>query len=235
MTAEAHVLLQGVVGSTAYGLAGADSDIDRLGIFAVPTVDLHGLSDPAESIVTTKPDITLHEARKYCRLALAGNPTVMELMWLPYYEIATDAGRELVLIRSAFLSAPRVRAAYLGYATQQFRKLHVAWDRQAPPARMEKHARHLYRLCYQGWHLYQSGQLMIELDEPGKFLAFGTALAETGDFDAARNLLARYEDLFNRTTSPLPAEPDKAAAEAWLRAVRREMLNAADADLRGYL
>lgn len=31
------MLLAGIVGSTAYGLAGPDSDVDRLGVFAVPT------------------------------------------------------------------------------------------------------------------------------------------------------------------------------------------------------
>ena len=32
-----HILLQGVVGSTAYGLSGPDSDVDRAGVFAHPT------------------------------------------------------------------------------------------------------------------------------------------------------------------------------------------------------
>ena len=33
------ILLQGIVGSTAYGLAGPDSDVDRLGVYAAPTLD----------------------------------------------------------------------------------------------------------------------------------------------------------------------------------------------------
>jgi hypothetical protein len=120
-----EILLAGIVGSTAYGLATPDSDIDRLGVFAAPTRSLLGLRTPRESIVTTAPDRTLHEARKWCDLALGGNPTVMELVWLPddLYETRTPFGDELIGIRSAFLSAKRVRDAYLGYATQQFRKL----------------------------------------------------------------------------------------------------------------
>ena len=31
------VLLSGIVGSTAYGLAGPDSDVDRLGMYAAPS------------------------------------------------------------------------------------------------------------------------------------------------------------------------------------------------------
>lgn len=46
--AERTVLLSGVVGSTAYGLAGPHSDVDRLGVFAVATAALHGLHPPAE-------------------------------------------------------------------------------------------------------------------------------------------------------------------------------------------
>ncbi|MGA8113625.1 MAG: nucleotidyltransferase domain-containing protein [Actinocatenispora sp.] len=119
------VLLSGVVGSTAYGLAGPHSDIDRLGVFAVPTTALHGLHPPTESHVTTRPDVTLHEARKWCRLALGGNPTVTELVWLPddLYETRTPLGDDLIGIRDTFLSAGRVRDAYLGYAAQQFRKI----------------------------------------------------------------------------------------------------------------
>jgi len=73
------IILSGIVGSTAYGLAGPDSDVDRIGIFAAPTVAFHGLVMPAESHVTSKPDRTMHEVRKWCRLALGCNPTVMEL------------------------------------------------------------------------------------------------------------------------------------------------------------
>jgi uncharacterized protein len=77
------VLLSGIVGSTAYGLARPGSDVDRLGLFAVPTEQLHGLRRPPESHVTHEPDSTLHEAAKWARLALRSNPTVLELAWLP--------------------------------------------------------------------------------------------------------------------------------------------------------
>lgn len=145
------ILLSGVVGSTAYGLATEDSDTDRLGIFAAPTVAFHGLHKPQESHVTTHPDATYHEAAKWVRLALGGNPTVTELAWLERYEIRTPLGEELVSIRSALLSAKRIRDAYLGYATQQFRKLENRGDGSFSAdtrKRTSKHARHLWRLLY---------------------------------------------------------------------------------------
>ncbi|WP_405609233.1 DNA polymerase beta superfamily protein [Streptomyces sp. NBC_00076] len=219
-----NVLLSGVVGSTAYGLAHAGSDVDRLGLFAAPTTDLHGLRGPKESHVTTAPDRTLHEAAKWCRLALGGNPTVMELVWLPdeLYELRTPLGEELIGIRTSFLCAKRVRDAYLGYATQQFRRLENRGDGSFPAdsrRRTAKHARHLKRLCHQGLELYTTGRLEIRVEDPEEYHAFGDRVA--ADPSAALPLLRRYESAFDETRSVLPQEPDEAPAQAWLRRVRR--------------
>ena len=90
-----NVLLSGIVGSTAYGLATEDSDVDRLGVFAAPTERLVGLHPPQPSVVSSKPDATFHEAGKFAALALKVNPTITELMWLPddLYETRTGLGR----------------------------------------------------------------------------------------------------------------------------------------------
>jgi predicted nucleotidyltransferase len=228
MNAEANnrgtVLLEGVVGSTAYGLAHAGSDVDRLGLFAVPTEQLFGLRRPGESVVTTAPDRTLHEAAKWCRLALSANPTASELVWLPddcYLERA-PLGEELIAVRRAFLSERAVRNAYLGYATQQFRKL-VAKDGRgdAPPARLAKHARHLLRLLEQGVHLHRSGELRVRVDDPERLRADGERLAERPA--EAESRLAEAEAAFARPGT-LPAEPDERPVEAWLARVRRALL-----------
>ena len=219
------VLLSGIVGSTAYGLAGPDSDVDRLGMFATPTTDLLGLRLPPESHVSVKPDATFHEAAKAARLILAGNPTASELLWLPddLYETRTALGEEMIALRSAFLSAKKVRDAYLGYATQQFRKL-IARGDEAHAAdsrrRSAKHARHLMRLVDQGLELYASGTLTIRLADPEQYFEFGERVA--ADPQAAAPLMARAEDRFNETRTALPADPDTAAVEAWLLRVRRE-------------
>lgn len=227
-----NVLLSGIVGSTAYGLAGPDSDVDRLGMFAAPTEAFHGLHRPDESHVTTKPDRTLHEAAKFCRLALSGNPTVSELMWLSddLYEVRTELGDDLIAIRRSFLSAKRVRDAYLGYATQQFRKLEARGDGSFSAdtrKRTAKHARHLWRLCYQGMQLYRGGDLEIRVEDPAAFLAFGEQVA-AGDIGRARDLMAVYEREFDEIRSPLPDRPDEATVERWLLAVRAAHLVTAE-------
>jgi predicted nucleotidyltransferase len=217
-----NILLAGVVGSTAYGLAGPDSDVDRLGVFAAPTAGFHGLTFPEESIVSSKPDATYHEARKYVGLALGGNPTVSELMWLDSHEVSTPLGEELIGIRSAFLSAKRTRDAYLGYATQQFRKLEARGDGSFSAdtrKRTSKHARHLMRLCAQGYELYATGRLRIRLDDPQRYLDFGERVAG-GDIDHARSVMNGYEAAFDEKPSVLPTEPDRAVVEDWLLRVR---------------
>jgi predicted nucleotidyltransferase len=219
-----NVLLAGVVGSTAYGLDHEGSDVDLLGLYAVPTVELHGLYPPAEdSVVTTEPDVTLHEAAKWCRLAISCNPTATELVWLPdhLYTVSSQLGNELISTRSSFLSAERVRDAYLGYAHQQFKRLVDRGDGSFSAdtrKRTAKHARHLRRLCHQGYSLYTTGHLPIRLDNPQEYMDFGEEVAENPD--AATPVLSHYEWAFSHTRTVLPDRPDTAPAEAWLRRVR---------------
>lgn len=216
-------ILSGIVGSSAYGLATPESDIDRMGIFVAPTVDFHGLHKPPETHVFTEPDMTFHEAAKWCRLALNGNPSVMELLWLEQYEKIDSHGADLLDIRKSFLSSIHVRNAYLGYAGQQFARLRKRGDgtfSSDTRKRTAKHARHLWRLCEQGLHLYSAGELQIRLKRPELCFEFGERIA-SGDIEVARTLLAEYEYAFDNTVSPLPMLPDTSEAEAWCRGVRR--------------
>jgi predicted nucleotidyltransferase len=223
-----HVLLRGIVGSTAYGLAGPGSDIDRLGVFAAPTVAFHGLHPPtgrAATVVTHDPDLTLHEAAKAAHLLLAGNPTVNELLWLPaeLYEVRTPLGDELIGLRRAFLSARRCRDAYFGYATTQLRRLVDTGEFQSKMrSRKAKHGRHLLRLLDQGYALYTTGQLPIRVADPQRYLSFGEAVA--ADAEVARRALAEAERRFAAARTALPDEPDPAAVQAWLLRVRRAFL-----------
>ena len=221
------VLLSGVVGSTAYGLATEDSDVDRLGVFAAPTEKLLGLHPVQQSVVSCKPDATFHEAGKFAALALKVNPTITELMWLPddLYETRTGIGSALIALRSSFLSQKAVRNAYLGYATQQFKRLENRGDGSFSAdtrKRTEKHARHLYRLHAQGIMLWQTGRLTVRLPHGDAVLcrAFGEKVA-AGDLEAGRKVIEWAEHIFDTSKTPLPEKPDEGAAEFWLQMVRR--------------
>lgn len=224
-----EVVLSGVVGSTAYGLAHADSDVDILGVFAAPTQDLVGLRQPSDSVVTKDPDTTFHEARKFCRLVLNGNPSVTELLWLPdeLYMARTALGDELIGIRSAFLSATRVRSAYFGYAVSQFGRLRKRGNGTFSPdtaKRTAKHARHMYRLLLQGFELWSTGTVTVRLEDPGAAREFGE-IVESGDIEYAEFTLVRFEGMYNSATCALPEHPDESTIEDWLQRVRKHYYN----------
>lgn len=222
-----NILLAGINGSVAYGLQTPESDIDRIGCYAAPTSRFHGLHPPlnkAATWVSTKPDATYHEAGKLAALLLKCNPTVAELLWLDAYEVRTAEGEALIGIRGAFLSATAVRNAYLGYATQQFQRLHNRGDGSFSAdtrKRTAKHARHLWRLLRQGTWLHLAGQLQVRLDDDqaAACRAFGERVA-AGDLDRARVALQVAAEAFD-LPGALPEHPDEAAAEAWLQDVRR--------------
>lgn len=223
----ASVLLAGVVGSTAYGLNHAGSDVDRLGVFAYDTADLHGLEVPDDTVDTHEPDLKMYEAGKFCRLALNGNPSVMELLWLNHYEEMSPFGIRLVKIRSAFLAAEQVRTRYLGYAFGQFEQLEQRNGESfsADTAkRTAKHARHIYRLCIQGFELYATGELRIRVDDAAAIHAFGEQVAG-GDVAVAAEMLAEYKAKFASTVPPLPEKTDAAVVENWLQSVREVLFD----------
>jgi len=216
-------ILGGVVGSHAYGLNTDESDVDRLFFAAAPTVEFHGLNPPwgkAGTIVQHEPeDVTIHEVAKAVSLLLKCNPSIVEILWLDEYEVCTEMGRRLIDLRGEFLSQPYVRNAYLGYATDQFKRLKNAGRfNSVPPKRIKKHARHILRLLDQGTQLYTTGTFEVKVRDPQRYFDFAEEVAENPD--AAKHELHIAEDLFNTAKTPLPPAPNRMQAEAWLHAVR---------------
>ncbi|MEV8610238.1 nucleotidyltransferase domain-containing protein [Amycolatopsis sp. NPDC051373] len=220
-------VLGGVVGSTAYGLAGPESDVDRLVFAAAPTVAFHGFSMPVgrrASRVSTSPDVTVHEVGKALHLVLQANPTVSELLWLDEYEHQTELGRELVAIRGQLIGAHAARDAYLGYAVSQFKRLKLRGESfsSATAGRTGKHARHLMRLCTQIRDLWWSGTLSVRVDNPERFHAFGRVMEDDPEQGVAmaESMLSMTSMALDSRTPALPMEPNVALAEDWLIRVR---------------
>lgn len=214
-----HTLLRGVTGSHAYGLAHATSDVDRLEVFVYDTSELLLLNSPKDSICVTNPDITKHELKKFLSLALKCNPTVTELLWLDDWEHWHSTwGPKLVELRYKFLSQHYIRNAYLGYATQQLKRLET-YGRypDVPINRIEKHGRHLLRLIEQGSELWRTGRVTLKVDDPERFFQFGRDVSE--DPDIARETLHNAELAFDERT-PLPAHPETETIEEFLLDVR---------------
>jgi hypothetical protein len=222
------IILEGVVGSKAYGLDTPDSDTDRLGIFLQPAEHFLGLQKVEETIAFKDDDgdVTLHELKKWVQLALKCNPTVMELVWLESYTVESVTGRSLISMRELFLSKKFVRSSYLGYASGQFEKLKKRGDGSFSSTlrrQTEKHARHMWRLLDQGSKLYLDGHLTIEVSSREACVSFGERVA-SGDLLVAENLLALTEQLFEYP-SPLADAPDTDFINDWLIDLRVSNLN----------
>ncbi len=222
LTQDRNILLKGVVGSTAYGLAHEGSDRDYLGLYAARTKDLLGLHPPKDSVVTKDPDTTLHEAKKFISLCLGGNPTVSELLWLDEYEVETRIGQHLVSIRESLLGADRVRNAYLGYAWQQFERLaNRGGTFSADTAkRTEKHARHMVRLVQQGLELYRTGHLTIKVADPEYVRDMGKKIAANPL--VGRHFMDQAQHDFDGVNTVLPQKASEKEAAFWLERVRIE-------------
>lgn len=224
------LMLEGVVGSTAYGLATPSSDIDYSGIYVEPTANLLGLHPPSRERATKKgrdgSDATYHEIGKAMSLMLGCNPTAMEILWLESYTATTDFGLELISLRDCFLSAGRVRDAFWGYATSQFHRLLDRGRFQGSlETRREKHARHTRRLLWQGLELYTTGVLPIRVPDPEKYFEFGRAIRDDPEAKAAVDLLTEYQIRFDNASTVLPLHPDEAPLEDLLQRVRRAYLD----------
>jgi uncharacterized protein len=219
------VVLSGIVGSQAYGLANQDSDVDRAGVFVAPTLDVAGLFPPDETFTQTDPDYTYHEVGKFIRLALNANPTVLEMLFLERYEVLKDAGAQLVSAREVFLSKDRVFKAFGGYAMAQIKRLQRRGDGSFSSdtrKRREKHARHTFRLLLQGRELLEFGTLTVRIANPDWLFEVG-ALGDEELAAAFNTQNVLFEQAYQEST--LRAVPDLQEARALLRDIRRAHLD----------
>jgi hypothetical protein len=74
----------------------------------------------------------------------------------------------------------------------------------------------------------------VRLANPAHYLEFGELVAEdpVEGIRRAENALAMASVTLDVLASPLPEHPDPAPAEAWLRRVRRQLLDATESPPR---
>lgn len=157
-----HVIYRCVIGSRAYGLDDAESDIDRRGIY-LPPADRHwalfGVPAQIENDATQE---CYWELEKFLTLALKANPNVLECLYTPIVEHATPLARRLLEMRGAFLSK-LIYQTYNGYVLSQFKKLEA--DLRNHGAIKWKHAMHLIRLLLAGIVALREGHVPVAVGE----------------------------------------------------------------------
>ncbi|MEJ2579519.1 MAG: nucleotidyltransferase domain-containing protein [Kineosporiaceae bacterium] len=252
--AEQGLILRVQVGSGVHGTAiSGQDDRDELGICLEPAEYVtgvarvpNGIGGTGESVVFEqyerhtawdRPggvenrsgagdlDVVVYSARKWARLALAGNPTVLLVLFVPDTDVVhRDAtGAELVANAHRFVSR-RAADRFLGYLRAQ--KAAMTGQSPAHTNRPElvavhgydtKFAMHALRLGLQGVELLSTGRITLPVPQPHRdhlrairqgHLSLAQVLADIDDAERA------LDDLRNRST--LPDQPDRAWVNTWL-------------------
>ena len=212
-----YVIFRSIIGSTAYGLNHADSDVDRRG-FYLPPADLHwGLAGVPDQLETHEEEC-YWEIEKFIRLALKANPNVLECLYSPLVETCTPIAGELVAMRGIFLSQ-RIHRTHNSYVLSQFKKMEQ--DLRNQHEIRWKHAMHLIRLLLSGVAALRDGTLQLNVDQHRhELLAIRRGEVPWHQVDQWRLGLHRDLDAALEMTA-LPAHPDYHRANAFLLRARR--------------
>lgn len=203
------VILEGIVGSKAYGLDTPESDTDIKGIFIYPTEKILSFDKGKQTYNkqtegSISDDVEYHEVEKFMSLAMKCNPTILEMLFLDEYTQLTKEGEFLISLRKYFLSNT-VFKSYGGYALAQAKKLYIKAQSGNQHTRHEKHARHCFRLLLQGEQLLKTGTLRVKLDVKERYQLFEISKMSVDD------MINLFEDKFkefDKIESILPDKPD---------------------------
>jgi hypothetical protein len=217
-----HVIYRCVIGSRAYGLEHEDSDTDRRGVFLPPADWQWSLSGVPEHIEDPKTQDMYWEIQKFLLMALKANPNVLECLYSPIVEHATDLAQQMLAMRESFLSK-LVYHTYNGYAISQFKKLQA--DLRNHGDVKWKHVMHLIRLLLSGITVLREGYVPVRVDEHReKLLAIKRGEMPFEEIEAWRvELQKEFDAAFERTK--LPDRPDYDRANLLLLKARRSALS----------
>lgn len=226
------------VGSGVHGVTvDGQDDRDEMGLCIERPEYVVGLAKFEQWIYRTQPegvrsgygdlDLTVYSLRKWMRLALAGNPTVLIPLFVPPSEVVVNSllADNLRGQSHRFVSR-QVASRFLGYMTSQREQMTGLRGKKHTnrPELVEKHgydtkfAYHMCRLGLQGIELLTTGR--ITLPVPG---AHRTHLREIREgkhsmqstLTWASNLEARLTDL--KQSADIPDQPDHEWANQFLR------------------
>ena len=235
--AERHTIIKALVGSKLHGLnlEGTD-DTDEMGVFIEPPEYVVGLRSLENVIARTQPegvpsgpgdvDLALYSLRKFVRLALSGNPTILLMFFVPEDKCSERRriGRELQEMAPLFI-AKTVAAPFLGYLTAQKQRLTGerggrALRKHLPEGMAQydtKYAMHMLRLGFQGVEILETGTITLPIPDPDRsyMMAVRRGEVDLGDVLTRCGMLEkRIEDLSH--SSFLRDRPDQERIEEWM-------------------
>ncbi len=170
-------------------------------------------------------DVVVYSARKWARLALGGNPTVLLVLFVPDTDVVFRDQVGVELVENAHRFASRAAAdRFIGYLQSQL--LAMTGETGAHTNRPElvsvhgydtKFAMHALRLGVQGVEFLTTGRITLPVPEPdlGYLRAIRRGEIELAEVTAAiTDAEARLTAL--RESSTLPEAPDEAWVNDWL-------------------
>ena len=218
-------ILRCEVGSTVHGIgvAGTD-DRDELGVCVEPLEYVIGLRHFEQFVQRTQPqgvrsgpgdlDLTVYGLRKFCSLALKGNPSILLLFNVPddKCSVLEQNGRKLRSLAWAFASK-KAGSAFLGYMQQQRQRLTGERGQKnvKRPELVEqygydtKYAGHIIRLGFQGIDYMTAGAFPIPMPDEQRdtILAIRTGeMDESTALTLAGHLEADLKDAIDSTLLP---------------------------------
>jgi predicted nucleotidyltransferase len=210
-------------GSKAYGIDVEGSDDDFVGVFVPSLRDFLSLRGfGPETHAKNDPDFTIHEIGKFCRLALKGNPAILETLWNPNVVHRTKVGDDLVGLKRSFLHRGSLDV-YVDYAEAQLRKMVQGKGLHAKGGAYNgKYGAHLIRLLHSGLDLAETGEVTVrvspQLAETLLEIRAGKRTMEQV-LALARPLLEKLQGLTRENS--LPARADEARIDAFVVDARR--------------
>jgi uncharacterized protein len=215
------IIYRCVVGSQAFGLADADSDVDRRGVYLAPATLQWSLTGAPEQLENDVTQETYWELQKFLIMALKANPNVLECLYTPLVEYASPLAQELIGIRSIFLSR-FIYQTYNGYVLSQFKKMEQDIRTKGEPR--WKHAMHLIRLLLSGITILREGFVLVDVDQyRERLLAIKRNQLPWDEINAWRLQLHRTFDQAYME-SKLPDVPNFERANDFLVYARRSMV-----------
>lgn len=236
-----RVLLRVEVGSTAHGTGTTEhEDYDELGVMAIPWTQSIGIPvkpDRDETIVyrpgkavgeRSGPgdyDLTIHSARKFCRLAASGNPSVLMVLFGPLRFCLPDSPaadlRSDDMIEAFWHQGARAR--FLGYCRAQRERLQGSRGGKHTnrPELIErygfdtKYAMHMLRLGYQGIEYMRHGRITLPMPDADASYLRDVRAGKVELADVLHEADTLERELQNQPSSA-PPEPDWDIINDWL-------------------
>ena len=230
-----NVVLQTLVGSTAHGtgLPGHE-DTDLMGVAIEPREYVIGLQKFENYIYRTAgegqksgpndTDLTIYSLRKWARLACAGNPSVLIMLFSPDRQIEVEPYATTIRESAPYYVSKECGKRFLGYMESQRAKfMGEKHNRVQRPELVAEHgydtkfAMHMLRLGYQGAELLDAGRISLPMVDAERDLLLSVRHGEISAEDVLAHSYEIEEELVKAIArDDVPEHGDRAAVDAML-------------------